>query len=112
MLERFLTTKKDLYVTFVDVDKAVGGEMGAETGWGEVEKWNIRLVMSMCENAKSAVDINSTTGEEIRAEVGVNQGSALSPLLLIIVLEAPTREYRSELPWELLYSDDLLLMVE
>src|SRR5206468_9226848 len=35
-----------------------------------------------------------------------------SPLLLNIVLEAVSREFREGLPWELLFADDLALMAE
>jgi len=36
----------------------------------------------------------------------VKVGSALSPLLSVIVMEAISREFRVALPWELLYADD------
>ena len=45
-------------------------------------------------------------------KVGVHQGSVLSPLLFIIVLEALSRDFREGLPRELLYADDLVLMAE
>ena len=45
-------------------------------------------------------------------EVGVHQGSELSPLLFIIVLEASSRKYRSGVPWEDLYADDLVIIAE
>ena len=54
-------------------------------------------------------------GRESRAfnvKVGVHQGSVLSPLLFIIVLEALSREFREGLPTELLYTDDLVLIAE
>jgi len=41
--------------------------------------------------------------------VGMHQGSALSPLLFLIVMEATPREFRVALPWELRYADDLAL---
>ena len=44
--------------------------------------------------------------------MGVHQGSVLSPLLFIIVLEALSREFRTGCPWELLYSDDLMISAE
>ena len=44
--------------------------------------------------------------------VGVHQGSVLSPLLFIIVLEALSRDFRTGVPWELLYADDLALIAE
>ena len=43
---------------------------------------------------------------------GVHQGSVLSPLLFIIMLEALSREFREGLPMELLYADDLVLIAE
>ena len=45
-------------------------------------------------------------------KVGMHQGSALSPLLFTIVMEAISREFRDALPWELLYADDLAVIAE
>ena len=45
-------------------------------------------------------------------KVGMNKGSALSPLLFVIVMEAISREFRVALPWELLYADDLVVIAE
>ena len=77
-----------------------------------VDEWIIHVVMAMYENAKSAVNINGSIGDAFPVKVGVHQGSVLSPLLFIIVLEALSREFRTGLPWELLYADDLVLMAE
>ena len=38
--------------------------------------------------------------------------TVLSRLLLIIVLEAPSREFHTGCPWELLYADDLMISPE
>ena len=45
----------------------------------------------------------------VSIKVGVHQGSVLSPLQFIFVLEALSRD---GLPMELLYSDDLVLVAE
>ena len=42
----------------------------------------------------------------------MHQGSGLSPLLFVIVMEAIYREFRVVLPWELLYADDLVVIAE
>ena len=42
----------------------------------------------------------------------MHQGSALSPLLFVIVMEAISREFRVALPWALLYADDLAVIAE
>ena len=45
-------------------------------------------------------------------KVGVHQGSVLSPLLFIIVLEALSLEFRAGVPWEDLYADDLAIIAD
>jgi len=52
----------------------------------------------------------NSSGFEVK--VGMHQGSALSPLLFVIVMEAISREFRVTLPWELLYADDLVVTAE
>ena len=42
----------------------------------------------------------------------MHQGSALSPLLFVIVMEAISREFRAALSWELLNDDDLAVIAE
>ena len=42
----------------------------------------------------------------------VHQGSALSPLLFILVMEEATKACKIGDPWELLYADDLVLTAE
>jgi len=42
----------------------------------------------------------------------MHQGSALSSLLFVIVMEALSREFRVALPRELLYADDLVVIAE
>jgi len=42
----------------------------------------------------------------------MHQGSALSPLLFVIVMGALSREFRIALPWELLNADDSVMIAE
>ena len=55
---------------------------------------------------------NDSFNEEFPIKVGVHQGSVLSPLLFIIVLEALSRKMRSGLAKEFLYADDEALVSE
>ena len=61
---------------------------------------------------RSRVRVGVGYSEEFEVKVGVHQGSVLSQLLFIIVLEALSREFHSGVPWEDLYSDDLVIIVE
>ena len=102
MQERFLAKKNDLYFTFVDLEKAFDRVPQQVVTWAlrkvGLEEWIIRVVKAMYENAKSTVNINGTIGDPFPVKVGVHQGSVLSPLLFIIVLEALSREFRTGLP--------------
>ena len=63
-------------------------------------------------NAWRRVRVGKGYSEEFEVKVGVHQGSVLSPLLFIIVLEALSREFRSGVPWEDLYANDLVIIAE
>ena len=65
----------------------------------------------MYANARSRVRVNGQCSEEFDVGV-VHQGSVLSPLLFILVLEALSREFRTGVPWELLYADDLIIIAD
>ena len=69
-------------------------------------------MQGMYANARSRVHVGEGYSEEFEVKVGVHQGSVLSPLLFIIVLEALSREFRSGVPWEDLYADDLAIIAE
>ena len=58
------------------------------------------------------ISVNGQYSEEFGVGVGVHQGSVLSPLLFILVLEALSREFRTGVPWELLYADDLVVIAD
>ena len=72
----------------------------------------MRLVQSMYKDVRSSVRVGDWYSEEFGVGVGVHQGSVLSPLLFIIVLEALSREFHTGCSWELLYTDDLMISAE
>ncbi len=116
MQEKYLAKNKKLYFAFVDLEKAFDRVPRKVLWWAMrklgIEEWIVRLVQAMYNGAKSRVRINNTYSETFGVKVGVHQGSILSPLLFIIVLEAMSCEFRTGCPLELLYADDLVITAE
>ncbi|CAK1594062.1 unnamed protein product [Parnassius mnemosyne] len=52
-----------------------------------------------------------TTGS-IDVAVGLHQGSALSPYLFLLIMEALTSDLQDEAPWCMLFADDIVLVGE
>ena len=72
----------------------------------------VSAVMSMYADTKTVVRTVCGNSKGFEVKVGMHQGSALSPLLFVIVMEVISREFRVALPWELLYADDLAVIAE
>ncbi|KAK3543676.1 hypothetical protein QTP70_026892, partial [Hemibagrus guttatus] len=50
--------------------------------------------------------------EEFKVEVGLHQGSALSPFLFSIVMDQLSEEVRQESPWTMMFADDIVICSE
>ena len=72
----------------------------------------MRLVQGMYAYERSHVCVGEGYSKEIEVKVSVHQGSVLSLLLFIIVLEALSREFCSGVPWEDCNVDDLVITTE
>jgi len=59
-----------------------------------VEEWLISVVMSMYTGAKTVVRTVYGNSNCFEVTVGMHQGSALSPFLFVMVMEALPREFR------------------
>ena len=97
-----LPTKFRVNIAFVDLEKAFDRVPWKVIWWAlrklGVEEWIVRLVQGMYANALNRVRVGEVYSEEFEVKVNVHQGSVLSPLLFIIVLEALSREFRSGVP--------------
>ena len=78
-------------MAFVDLQKAFDRVPRYVLWWAMrklgVDEWLVRLVQSMYKDVRSRVRVGSGYSEEFGVKVGVHQGSVLSPLLFINVLE-------------------------
>ena len=114
--EKYLAKRRNLYLVFVDLEKAFDRVPRKVIWWAmrvvKIPEWIITLVKAMYDNARSRVKVDCEYSDVFSVNVGVHQGSVLSPLLFLIVLEALSREFRTGCPWEFLYADDLAIVAE
>ena len=59
-----------------------------------LDEWLVDTVMSTYKNARTVVLTDDGVSEEFEVGVGLHQGSALSPLLFIIVMDRVSRKVR------------------
>ena len=114
--EKYIAANKPLYFAFVDLEKAFNRVPRKVLWWAlrslGVEKRAVHVIQGMYMDVKSRVHVNGQYSKKFGVGVGVHQGSVLSPLLFILVLEALSRQFRTDVAWELLYADDLAVMAD
>jgi len=101
MQENFRVKTKIEHLSFVDLEKAFD-RVPREVMWTMrklvVEEWLVSAVMSVYTGAKTVVRTVYGNSSGFQVKVCLHQGSALSPLLFVIVmelLEAISRELKS-----------------
>ncbi|XP_048735682.2 uncharacterized protein LOC125651135 [Ostrea edulis] len=92
-------------MAFVDLENALDRVPWNAIWWAlRVEEWIVCLVQGMYTNARSCVCVGNGYSEEFAVKVRVHQGSVLSLLLFIVVLEVLSCEIRAGVSWEDLYT--------
>ena len=116
MQEKYLGKKKFLYYCFVDLKKAFDKVPRKVIEFAlrkkGVEEKLVQTVMRLFEDARTRVRVDSEVSEPSEVKVGVHQGSVLSPLLFVAVMDVLGEGVRRGLLFELLYADDLVIMAE
>ncbi|KAK3547461.1 hypothetical protein QTP86_021033 [Hemibagrus guttatus] len=101
---------------FVDLEKAYD-RVPREELWycmrksGVAEKY-VRVVQDMYERSRTVVRCAVGQTEEFKVEVGLHQGSALSPFLFAMVMDQLSEEVRQESPWTMMFADDIVICSE
>ena len=117
MVEKRLEMQGRMAVGFVDLEKAydtVPREMVITTvRWMAVPEAEARMVEAMYERTKGRVVVGSGLSEEFPVNIGLRQGSALSPLLFIMVMEIISRKISTkDILRKMMYADDLAIRAE
>ena len=116
LIEKYREGQRELHCVFVDLEKAYD-RVPREELWycmrksGVAEKY-VRAVQDMYEDCQTVVRCAVGVTEEFKVEVGLHQGSALSPFLFAMVMDRLTDEVRQESPWTMMFADDIVICSE
>ncbi|KAK3533155.1 hypothetical protein QTP70_011264 [Hemibagrus guttatus] len=116
LMEKYRDGQRELHCVFVDLEKAYD-RVPREELWycmrksGVAEKY-VRVVQDMYERSRTVVRCAVGQTEEFKVEVGLHQGSALSPFLFAIVMDQLSEEVRQESPWTVMFADDIVICSE
>ncbi|KAK3548186.1 hypothetical protein QTP70_005182 [Hemibagrus guttatus] len=116
LMEKYRDGQRELHCVFVDLEKAYD-RVPREELWycmrksGVAEKY-VRVVQDMYERSRTVVRCAVGQTEEFNVEVGLHQGSALSPFLFAIVMDQLSEEARQESPWTIMFADDIVICSE
>ena len=111
--EKCREKNKDLHMVFVDLEKAFDRIPRDLIWWclrkkGVPEEY-VQIVQDMYRSCKTQVVTQKGETEYFPIEVGLHQGSALSPLLFIIIMDVLTENIEKDAPWAMMFADDLVL---
>ncbi|KAK3536453.1 hypothetical protein QTP86_012528 [Hemibagrus guttatus] len=115
-MEKYRDGQRELHCVFVDLEKAYD-RVPREELWycmrksGVAEKY-VRVVQDMYERSRTVVRCAVGQTEEFKVEMGLHQGSALSPFLFAIVMDQLSEEIRQESPWTMMFADDIVICSE
>ena len=117
MVEKRLEMQGRMAVEFVDLEKAYDtvprGMVRTRVRWMGVPEAEARMVEAMYERTKGRVAVGSGLSEEFPVNIGLRQGSALSPLRFIMVMEIISRKISTkDILRKMMYADDLAIIAE
>src|SRR3954469_18261478 len=114
LMERYKEQKKDLHMVFIDLEKAYD-KIPWNVMWWALEKHKvltkyITLIKDMYDNVVTSVRTTDGDTDDFPIKRGLHQGSTLSPYLFTLVMDEVTRDIQVDIPWCMLFADDVVLV--
>ncbi|KAJ0617179.1 putative RNA-directed DNA polymerase [Helianthus annuus] len=116
LMEKYREKNRDLHMVFIDLEKAYDS-VPRRLIWDSLEDRGVPskyvdLIKDMYVETKTSVRAPVGDTDFFPVEVGLHQGSALSPFLFAIVLDELSKSIQESVPWCLLFADDIVLIEE
>ena len=116
LAEKYCERQRKLHCVFIDLEKAYD-RVPREEVWyclrkKEVSESYVQCIQDMYHGCITEVRCAVGKTSPFEVEVGVHQGSALSPFVFATVMDHLTEEVRREAPWNMLFADDVVLVNE
>jgi hypothetical protein len=113
-MERCREQKKDLHMIFIDLEKAYN-KVPRNIIWWVLQKHKVStkyntLIKDMYNNVVTSVQISDRDTNNFSINIGLHQVSALSPYLFALVIDEVTKDIQDDIPWCMLFADDMILM--
>nr|GFA66423.1 hypothetical protein [Tanacetum cinerariifolium] len=116
LMEKYRERQRDLHMAFRDLEKAYDS-VSRELLWrtlrdkGTPMRYS-KVIKDMYEEVKTRVPTTMRKTEFFPVEVGLHQGSAISPYLFTLILDELSRGIQESIPWCMIFSDDIVLIAE
>ena len=69
----------------------------------------VKVMQDMYEDSVTTVRCAVGMTEWFKVEIGLHQGSVLSPFLFVMVMDRLTDEVRQESPWNMMFTDNIVI---
>jgi hypothetical protein len=113
-MERCREQKKDLHMVFIDCEKAYD-KVPRNAMWWALQKHKvstkyITLINDMYDNVVTSVQTSDRDTNDFLINIGLHQGSALSPYLFVLVTDEVTRDIHGGIPLCIFFAYDVVLV--
>ncbi|KAE8675269.1 HAD-superfamily hydrolase, subfamily IG, 5'-nucleotidase isoform 2 [Hibiscus syriacus] len=116
LMEKYRENSRDLHMAFIDLEKAYDSAP-RDTIWKTLETRRIptayiRAIRDMY--CRSTTFVRTTVGDTdaFPVEIGLHQGSALSPYIFALIMDDIFCVTPAGVPWCMLFADDIVLVAE
>jgi hypothetical protein len=114
LMERCMEQKKDLHMIFIDLKK-VYDKVTRNVIWWALQKHKvsskyITLIKDVYDNVVTSARTSDGDTNDFPINIGLHQGSALSPYLFALVMDEVTRDIQDGIPWCMLFINDVILV--